>query len=83
MSYRRKKILDTAAIEAIIQDSHAFNLFRKPGIQRFLSLAVPTYRGPNWRTVVKRLKSMYGQHRSTTREKLSVVSDISLTADSW
>ena len=35
-----KRIFDIAAIEAIIEDSHSFNVFRKSGMQRFLSLAV-------------------------------------------
>ncbi|CAF1303921.1 unnamed protein product [Rotaria sp. Silwood1] len=80
---QRKKDLDTAAIQAIIEDSHSFNIFRKPGMQKFLSKAVPGYRGPNRRTVVKRLKSMYKERRSTIRNNLSSVSDISLSADIW
>lgn len=83
MNQRHKKILDEAAIQAIIEDSHSFNIFRKPGMQKFLSLAVPKYRGPNRRTVVKRLRSMYKERRSTIRNDLSFVSDISLSADIW
>jgi len=80
-SYQRKNDLNTAAIEAIVQDSHTFNLFRKPGMQKFLSLAVPGYRGPTRQTVVKRLKHMYKKHRSTVRHHFSTISDISLSAD--
>ncbi len=83
MSYQRKKQLDEAAVQAIIQDSHGFNLFRNTGMKHFLSMAVPGYSGPHRHTVVKRLKSTYKQHRSTTRLELSTISDISLSADMW
>ncbi|CAF1536778.1 unnamed protein product, partial [Rotaria magnacalcarata] len=83
ISYRRKQSLDAAAVEAIIQDSHAFNLFRKSGMQHFLSVATPGYRRPNRRTVVKRLKPMYKQHRSYLRKRLSAISDMALSVDMW
>ncbi|CAF4645497.1 unnamed protein product, partial [Rotaria socialis] len=83
VSGQNKKALDTAAIQAIIEDSHAFNIFRKSGMQKFLSLATPGYRGPNRKTVVKRLKSMYKERRSTIRNNLSSISDISLSVDIW
>ncbi|CAM4794435.1 unnamed protein product [Rotaria magnacalcarata] len=83
LTQQRKKILDEAAIQAIIDDSHSFNIFRKSGMQKFLSLAVPNYRGPNRRTVVKRLKSMYKARRSTICNDLALISDISLSADIW
>jgi len=83
ISNQRKKVLDEAAIQAIVQDSHSFNLFRNTGMKHFLSLAVPGYRGPHRQTVVKRLKAVYNNHRSTTRHNLSNVSNISLSADVW
>ncbi|CAF4600549.1 unnamed protein product, partial [Rotaria socialis] len=83
VSGQNKKALDTAAIQAIIEDTHAFNIFRKSGMQKFLSLATPGYRGPNRKTVVKRLKSMYKERRSTIRNNLSSISDISLSVDIW
>ena len=83
ISYQRKKEFDEAAVQAIVQDSHAFNLFRNTGMKKFLSVAVPGYRGPHRRTVVKRLETVYKKHRSTTRLNLSVISDISLSADIW
>ncbi|CAF4893938.1 unnamed protein product, partial [Rotaria socialis] len=52
-------------------------------MQKFLSLATPGYRGPNRKTVVKRLKSMYKERRSTIRNNLSSISDISLSVDIW
>ena len=83
ISNERKKELDEAAIQAIVQDSHSFNLFRNSGMSNFLNLAIPGYRGPHRRTVVKRLKSVYTKHRSTTRLNFSSISDISLSADLW
>lgn len=83
ISNQRKKESDEAAIQAIVEDSHSFNLFRKSGMRKFLELAVPGYRGPHHLTVVKRLASTYKKHRSTTRLNLSSITDISLSADLW
>ena len=83
ISTQYKNKLDTVAIAAIIEDAHSFNIFRKPGMQKFLSLAIPGYRGPDRRTVVKRLKSVYKERRSTILNDLSLVSDVSLSADIW
>ncbi|CAM4979691.1 unnamed protein product [Rotaria socialis] len=83
VSGQNKKALDTAAIQVILEDSHAFNIFRKSGMQKFLSLATPGYRDPDRKTVVKRLKSMYKERRSTIRNNLSSISDISLSVDIW
>ncbi|CAF1428026.1 unnamed protein product, partial [Rotaria sordida] len=79
----QKELLDSAAIQAIIQDSHAFTWFRKSGMQHFLSVAVPGYHGPHRKTVVKRLKPMYKKRRADIREKLSNTNNISLSADIW
>ena len=45
-------------------------------MQKFLSLAKTGYRSPDRRAVIKRLKSMWKERRSTIRNKLSSVSDI-------
>ena len=58
-------------------------MFRKDGTQIFLSLATPGYHGPNRRTVMKHLKSMYKTWRSTIRDKLLDASNIALSADMW
>jgi hypothetical protein len=68
---------------AIVQDSHSFSLFRKHGMQRFLSMATPGYRGPHRRTVVKRLKTMYKERRASTRQELSTIPDVALSTDMW
>ncbi|CAF1477674.1 unnamed protein product, partial [Adineta steineri] len=83
ISPQRKKKLDAAAIDAIVQGGHAFNIFRKGGMKRFLSEAVAGYRGPDRRTVVKRLKTKYKQRRSSIREEFSRISDIALSVDTW
>ena len=83
ISLQRKQALDSAAIDAIIEDSHAFNLFRKKGMQQFLSIATPGYRGPSRRTIVKRLKPLYKRKRLNARQTLSNISDVSLSTDFW
>ena len=45
-------------------------------MQKFLSLTKTGYRGPDRRAVVKRLKSMWKERRSTICNTLSSVSDI-------
>ncbi|CAF1650266.1 unnamed protein product, partial [Adineta ricciae] len=83
ISVQQKQKLDAAAVNAIVQDAHVFNVFRKSGMKGFLAEGVPGYRGPNRRTVVKRLKVKYKQRRSSIREELSTVSDIALSVDAW
>ena len=40
-----KKKYDAAAIQCIIDDGHAFGMFRRPGMQQFLTTILPGYRG--------------------------------------
>ena len=83
ISLQRKQALDSAAIDAIIEDSHACNLFRKKSMQQFLSIAILGYRGPSRRTIVKRLKPLYKRKRLNARQTLSNISDVSSSTDFW
>lgn len=83
ISNERKTQLNIDAIQAIIEVSHSFNIFRKSGMQKFLALAIPGYRGPSRHIVVKRLKPLYKQRRATIRNDLSTVLHISLSIDMW
>ncbi|CAF4093339.1 unnamed protein product [Adineta steineri] len=83
ISAEEKKILDTAAIEAIIQDILPFNHFRKAGMMKFLSIIKPGYRGPHRKTVRKHLELLYQQKRKLIKKHLSSISNVSLTADVW
>ena len=71
---RRKKKLDDDAIRAIIMDSRSFGDFRRVGMQSFLKIATPGYKGPAARTVQRNLKNLYDEKK---------VQFVSITADTW
>ncbi len=52
-------------------------------MQNFLSIALPGYKGPNRKTVAKRLNNVYKQRRSSIGEELSLISDVALSVDLW
>ncbi|CAF1290950.1 unnamed protein product [Didymodactylos carnosus] len=83
MTVERKKELDEAAIECIIDDSRSFGDFRRSGMQLFLSVATPGYKGPHRKTVSKNLEKLYYEHRDRLRRIFSTVNDIALTSDIW
>jgi hypothetical protein len=78
-----RKMLDQAAIYAIVLDSRTFGDFRKPGMQYFLSRAVPGYKGPCRKTVRKYLKIMYRKYRTQLNEQLKAAKYVSITTDVW
>ncbi|CAF1561306.1 unnamed protein product [Didymodactylos carnosus] len=51
ISTERKCDLHTAAINCIIQDGLPFDTFQRPGMSKFLSTAIPGYKGPHRKTV--------------------------------
>ncbi|CAF4465899.1 unnamed protein product, partial [Rotaria sp. Silwood2] len=81
LSAEEKKILNAAAIEAIVKDALPFNHFSKTGMLRFLSIIKPGYRGPHRKTVRKHLVRLYQQQQQLIKQELSSISHISLTAD--
>ena len=83
MSADRKRKLHEAAIECIIIDSRSWNDFKKPGMQRFLDLAMPAYNGPSTRTVQRHLANLYTKQKEDLKAGLSKVSSVSVTADLW
>ena len=77
------KELHEAAIKCILEDSRPFGDFRKEGMRRFLSIAVPGYVGPHRVTVQKRLKPLYHEMRQKMKEELKKVNHVALTTDFW
>ena len=55
ISNEEKKLLDEAAIEAIVQDGLPFNHFQKTGMKKFLAVIKDGYKGPHRKTVRRRL----------------------------
>jgi hypothetical protein len=80
---KRVKELNDAAIQAIILDSRSFGDFRRPGMQLFLAIALPGYRGPHRHTVSRRIHQMYDQYCVKLKSLLSTISSVSLTCDLW
>lgn len=83
INIEEKKIIDQAAIDAIVKDSLPFNHFQKTGMKNFLSIIKPGYQGVNRKTVRNRLELLYRQRRKTIKDELASVASISLTADLW
>ena len=44
------------AVDAVVNDSCAFNVFMKPGMRNFISYLKPGYQPPNRKTIANRLK---------------------------
>lgn len=78
-----KKKLDLAAIQCILDDGHAFGMFRRPGMQQFLDVLLPGYHGPTRKTVKNHLRQLYKQHRSSLRDQFEKIEHLSLTLDLW
>lgn len=74
-----KRQLDQAAIQCIVDDGHAFGVFRRSGMQRFLEILMPGYHGPSRKTVRNHLDRLYKQHRAGLRETFEKVAHLSLT----
>ena len=81
ISPEKKRQLDDAAIDCIVLDGRSFTDFKKPGMQKFLNIAVPGYVGPSRYTVSRRLKLMYSEYRKKQEQILYNVESISLTTD--
>jgi hypothetical protein len=79
----RKKELDDAIINCIIQDSRTFNDFSKPGMKEFLNKVLPNYKPPHRTTIAKKMKTKYTQYRKMLIQVLSDVDNISITTDMW
>ena len=79
----RKKLLDEAAITAIVVDSRSFGDFRRAGMQYFLRIVIPGYFGPAARTVQRNLKNLYNEKQKSLKEELASVQFVSITADTW
>jgi hypothetical protein len=55
----KKRMLDEAAIRCIVMDGRCWGDFRRAGMSKFLSVAIPGYYGPCGRTVQRNLSKLY------------------------
>ena len=79
----KKRKFDKAAIKAIILDSRSFGDFRRAGMQSFLQVAMPGYKGPTARTVQRNLKTLYNDKKKALIQQLKNIQHISITTDTW
>ncbi|CAF4007827.1 unnamed protein product, partial [Rotaria sp. Silwood1] len=83
ISTKLKQQLDKAAVQAIYVDGRSLNDFEKPGMAKFLKIAVPGYKGPTRKTVRRHLESLYKIYRAKLKKQLPEISDIGITCDVW
>ena len=55
----RKKALDEAIKDAIVQDCRTFSDFSKVGMKNFLNVAVPGYKPPHRTTITRSIAKRY------------------------
>ena len=75
--------MNDVAIHCIILDGRPWGDFRRPGMAKFLSVAVPGYKGPSSRTVQRALSKLYFQKQYELKAELAEVPNLSLTVDLW
>lgn len=56
---KEKRDLDKLALDAIVTDSCAFNVFSKPGMKAFIEHLRPGYKPLSRQTAAKQLKKKY------------------------
>ncbi|CAF4098315.1 unnamed protein product, partial [Rotaria sordida] len=83
ISTKLKQQLDKAAVQAIYVDGRSLNDFEKPGMAKFLKIAVPGYKRPTRKTVRRHLESLYKSYRAKLKNQLPEISDIGITCDVW
>ncbi|CAF1358275.1 unnamed protein product [Adineta ricciae] len=79
----KKQESDEAAINCIVLDGRSCGDFRRNGMSKFLSVAIPGYAGPASRTVQRTLSKLDFQKQHDFKTELSEVPNLSLTLDLW
>ncbi len=83
ISSERKEELYAAAVNCVVEDGLPFNVFRRPGMSKFLSTLMGGFRGPHRKTVRKRIGILYSLYRVKLRSVLSEIGVLALTTDLW
>jgi hypothetical protein len=83
ISTEKKRLFDEAAINCIISDARYWGDFKRPGMIKFLSVAVPGYTGPSSRTVQRKLSKLYFEKHHEFKNELAEVPNLSITVDLW
>ncbi|CAF1685048.1 unnamed protein product [Rotaria magnacalcarata] len=83
ISSERRKDLNDSIIDAVVQDGLAFDTFRRPGMAKFLSVAIPGYVAPHRKTIRRRIATLYSLHTKKLRDLVPRLGFLSLTSDIW
>jgi hypothetical protein len=79
----RKRELIDAAVDCILEDGLPFNVFRRPGMSRFLSTAVPGFIGPHRKTIRRKIGVLYSLYLSKLRAIIPKLGFLAITSDLW
>ncbi|CAF3046274.1 unnamed protein product [Rotaria socialis] len=79
----RIKYLNESTINAIVQDGLAFDTFRRPGMAKFLYVAIPGYVAPHRKTIRRRIATLYSFYTKKLRNLLPRLGFLALTSDIW
>jgi hypothetical protein len=79
----KKRILDEAVMQCIIVDARPWGDFKRDGMEKFLSVAVPGYTGPSTRSVQRTLAKLYVKKKEEFKTELAHVPNLSITVDLW
>ena len=83
LSSEHKRDLHAAAVQCVIRDGLSFRSFRNAGMEEFLAVAVPGYRGPHRKTVRRMIGALYSAHTVELRNIFKSVTSLALTTDIW
>lgn len=70
-------------INCVIEDGRPFGDFSKPGMLKFLTLAIPGYHPLTRQTVAKMLSIKYKTYRNKLKHYLKKFDYLALTTDIW
>ena len=75
LSPGRKKEIDTAIANCVIEDARPFGDFKKSGMLKLLNLLVPGYNPQKRETVTKRLSKRYKRFRKNLTKFLKQINN--------
>ena len=79
----RRKELNDAIINSILEDGLPFDIFRKPGMAKFLSVAIPGYTAPHRKTIRQKIALLYCLYTRKLRDLMPQIGFLALTSDIW
>ena len=78
-----RKELNDASINSILEDELPFDIFRKPGMAKILSFAMPGYTAPHRDFIRQKLALLYCLYTRKLRDLMLQIGFLALTSDIW